>query len=124
MIKVLYYYYYLFYKIVWKDKDPHIATILSLSFIISLIVNGIIDIMLTSIFSLYLNKFIRLGILFVIIILMQSFFKKEKRKKILIDKPMIYSHKVSKIVSVTFLLIGLFFHFFSADIIRYILNID
>lgn len=121
MIKVLYYYYYLFYKNIWKDKDPHLTTILSLSFISYLIINGIVDIILTSIFSIYLNKYVRLGILIVIIFLMHYSFRKEKRKDILKNKPMIYSQKISKIISIAFLLMGLFFHFFSADIVRNIL---
>ncbi|MPM51405.1 hypothetical protein SDC9_98153 [bioreactor metagenome] len=124
MIKVLYYYYYLFYKNIWKDKDPHLTTILSLSFIISLIINGIIDIILASIFSIYLNKYVRLGILIVIIFLMYYFFRKEKRKDILKNKPMIYSKKISKIISIVFLFIGLFFLFFNADIVRSILYLN
>ena len=122
MIKVLYYYYYLFYKNIWKDNDPHLTTILSLSFIFSLIVNGIVDIILASFFSLYLNKYIRIGILIVIILIMHSFFIKERRKEILKIKPMIYNHIISKIISIVFLLIGVFFHYCNADIVRNILK--
>lgn len=122
MIKVLYYYYYLFYKNIWKDEDPYLTTILSLSFIISLILNGIIDIILASTYSLYLNKYLRLGVLIVIVLFMHYFFRKDKRKDIVRGKPMIYNHNISKIISIVFLLIGLFFHFFNADIVRSILN--
>lgn len=122
MMNVLYYYYYLFYKKIWKDNDPHLTTILSLSFILSLILNGIIDIILANFFSLYLNKFIRLGVLVIIIFLMHYLFKKEKREKVLKEKPVIYDDKISKIISIIFLVIGLFFHFFNADIVRYILQ--
>jgi hypothetical protein len=122
MIEVLYYYYYLFYKNIWKDSDPHLTTILSLSFIISLIVNGTIDIILALTFSLYLNKYFRIGILIVIIIFMHYFFTKEKRKDILKNKPMIYNHNISKMISIAFLFIGLFFHYFNADIVRNILK--
>ncbi len=121
MIKVLYYYYYLFYKNIWKDKDPHLTTILSLSFIIYLIMSGVIDIILASIFSICLNKYVRLGILIIIIFIMHYLFRKEKRKDILKNKPMIYSQKISKIISIVFLFIGLFFLFFNADIVRNIL---
>ena len=122
MIKVLYYNYYLFYKNIWKDEDPHLSTILSLSFIISLIVNGIIDITLASTYSLYLSKYLRLGVLFIIILFMHYFFRKEKRKDILREKPMIYNHDISKTISIVFLFTGLFFLFFNADIVKNILN--
>ena len=75
-----------------------------------------------SFFSLYLNKYIRIGILIVIILIMHSFFRKERRKEILKIKPMIYNHNISKTISIIFLFIGLFFLFFKADIVRNILN--
>lgn len=123
MIKVLYYYYYLFYKNIWKDNDPHLSAILSLSFIISLVINGIVDFFLSLIFSLFLHTYIKFGVLIIIILLMHRFFNKERREKILKEKPFIYSHKFSKIISIIFLFIGLFFLFFKADIVRYILHI-
>lgn len=122
MIKVLYYYYYLFYKTIWKDSDPHLSSILTLSFIISLIVNGLTDILLTLIFSLFLHTYIKVGVLVVIIFLMHYLFNKERSEKILKEKPFIYSQKLSKAISIVFLLIGLFFLFFKADIVRYILH--
>jgi hypothetical protein len=71
---------------------------------------------------LYLNKYIRIGILIVIILIMHSFFRKERRKEILKSKPMIYNHIISKIISIVFLIIGVFFHYFNADIVRNILK--
>lgn len=122
MMKVLYCYYHLFYKNIWKDSNPHLATVLSLSFIISLIINGIIDLILAYIFSFYLNKYIKLGILLAIILVIHYFFNEEKGKRILKEKPVIYNHKTSITISIVFLFIGLFFHFFNADILRYILR--
>lgn len=122
MIRVLYYHYYLFYKNIWKDNDPHLSTILSLSFIISLIINGLIDFFLSSLYSIFLNTYIKLGVLIIIILFMHHFFRKEKRKKILDERPFIYSHNFSKIISIIFLFIGLFFLFFKADIVRNILH--
>lgn len=122
MIKVLYYYYYLFYKNIWKDEDPHLSTILSLSFIISLIVNGLIDFFLALAYSTFLNVYLNMGVLIIIIFIMHYFFRKEKRKDILKKKPMIYNHNISKTISIIFLFIGLFFLFFKADIVRNILN--
>jgi len=122
MINVLYYYYYLFYKNIWKDNDPHLSTILSLSFIISLIINGLIDFFLSSVYSIFLDTYLKMGILIIIIFLMHYYFKKEMRKEILKVKPMIYNHMISKIISIVFFLIGLFFLFFKADIVRNILK--
>lgn len=122
MIKVLYYYYYLFYKKRWKDNDPHLSAILSLSFIISLIINGLIDFFLASVYSSFTDTYLNIGILILIIFLMHYYFRKEKRKEILKIKPMIYNHIISKIISIAFLLIGLFFLFFKADIVRNILK--
>lgn len=124
MIEVLYYYYYLFYKNIWKDSDPHLTTILSLSFIISRIVNGIVDIIVALIFSIFLDVYLRIGVLVVIIILMHYYFRKERVKDILKSKPVIYSQNVSKIVSIVFLFVGLFFHFFNPFIVKHILNLS
>lgn len=124
MIEVLYYYYYLFYKNIWKDNDPHLTTILSLSFLISLIVNGIVDITVALIFSVFWDVYLRIGILLVIIILMHYYFRKERVKDILKRKPIIYNQSVSKIMSIVFLLVGLFFHFFNPFIVKHILDLN
>jgi cobalamin synthase len=43
ILKVFYYNYYCFYKKIIRDPDPHLATLLALSFSEGLLINGPID---------------------------------------------------------------------------------
>lgn len=125
LIDVLYYYYYLFYKKIWRDNDPHLTTVLSLGFIFSIIINGIIDLMIVFAFGVFLNKYQKIAIALSAIIIMYIIFIKNKRGVYIVkgESQLIYNHLISIVISISFLTIGLLFLFFKADIIRAILNL-
>jgi len=125
MMDVLYYYIYLFYAKVISDNQPHSRTIWALGFIFSLIINGLIDIPLAYFFNCYLSIIQKV---IIIIIVMTLFYLKYDRsgKGIRIvkkEKPKFFgSNTASIILTILFFLISMFFLFFSADIVREILE--
>jgi hypothetical protein len=124
-MKVIYYYYYLFYTKVLPDTQPHATVIFSLSFIFSLILNGIINVILAYKFALALNRWEMIAVLAFIIFLMYLFFYNTgKGKRIVeIEKPKLFnSNGISIFISILLFIIGMMFLFFEPDITRGILN--
>ena len=124
-MNVLYYYYYLFYTKIISDNQPHATVIFSLSFILSLIINGLINIGLAYTFGIALNRWEMIGVLILLIILMYlKFYKTGRGKKIVeTEKPkLLRSNNLSVALSVVLFLIGMLFLFFEADITRKILE--
>ena len=122
---VFYYYIYLFYAKVMPDDYPHSNTVWALGFIFSLIINGLIDIPL----AYFLNSYLRtIQKVIIIIIVMTLFYLKYDRsgKGIRIvkkEKPKFFgSNTASIILTILFFLIGMFFLFFKADIVRKMLE--
>ena len=124
-MNVFYYYYYLFYTKVLPDNQPHATVIFSLSFILSLILNGIINIVLAYTFSSALNRWEMAGVFALVILLMYLVFYRSGKCKIIVevDKPQIFNSNISSIVFSFFLfLLAMLFLFFEPDITRKILE--
>ena len=125
MIKVFYYYYYLFYTKILPDNQPHSTVIFSLSFIFSLILNGLINMTLAYMFGVALSRWEMIGVLVLIILLMYLvFYKTGKGKRIVeIEKPKVFNNNgISFVLSLILFLIGILFLFFEADVTRTILE--
>ena len=124
IIRVLYYYFYLFYKKIWRENDPHLATVLSLSFIFSLFVNGVIDVILASFLGFSLTKYYKMGVLIVITIIMYYTFLKNGKGNIIVskEKPKLKNDTISKTISILFFILAILLLFLKADIIRFILH--
>ena len=124
---VLYYYIYLFYAKVMPDDYPHSNTVWALGAASAFIINGLIDIPLAYFFNCYLSTIQKI---IIIIIVMTLFYLKYDRsgKGIRIvkkEKPKFFgSNTASIILTILFFLIGMFFLFFSADIVREILEMN
>ena len=124
---VLYYYIYLFYAKVMPDDYPHLNTVWALGYLFSLIINGLIEIPLAYFFNCYLSTIQKV---IIIIIVMTLFFLKYDRsgKGIRIvkkEKPKFFGSKIASIIlTVLFFLIGMFFLFFKADVLREILEMN
>ena len=124
---VFYYYIYLFYAKVMPDDYPHLNTVWALGVTSAFIINGLIDIPLAYFFNCYLSTIQKI---IIIIIVMTLFYLKYDRsgKGIRIvkkEKPKFFgSNTASIILTILFFLIGMFFLFFSADIVREILEMN
>ena len=127
MMDVFYYYIYLFYMKVMSDDQPHSRTVWALGAASAFIINGLIDIPLTYFFNCYLSTIQKV---IIIIIVMTLFFLKYDRsgKGIRIvkkEKPKFFGSKIASIIlTVLFFLIGMFFLFFKADVLREILEMN
>lgn len=124
MIDVFYYYYYLFYTKVLPDNQPHATVIFVLSFIFSLICNGLLNIGLAYVFGIALSRWEMIGVLVVLIIVMYLLYYKTGRGKriVEIEKPMFLgSNRLSIMLSFVLFLIAMLFLFIEADITRSLL---
>jgi O-antigen/teichoic acid export membrane protein len=125
MMNVIYYYYYLFYTKVLPDNQPHATVIFSLGFIISLIINGVINIVLAYKFGFALNHWGMIGVLALLIFILYLVFYKTGKGKIIVEveKPKLFnSHVLSILLSLSLFIVGMLFLFFEADFTGNILN--
>ena len=125
MMDVLYYYIYLFYVKVISDNQPHSNTIWALGFLFSLIINFSLDMGLAFFFGYTLSTFQMASITALLMLLFYFKYYKSGRGKRIVEKekPKFFgSNTVSIILTVLFFLISMFFLFFSADIVREILE--
>lgn len=124
-MKVIYYYYYLFYTKVLPDNQPHATVIFTLGFILSLIINGVLNIFLAYKFGFALNHWEMIGILVLLIfILYLVFYKTGKGKRLVeIEKPKLCNSQfLSILLSLLLFIISMLFLFLEADITRGIFN--
>ena len=125
MMDVLYYYIYLFYAKVMPDDYPHSNTVWALGFLFSLIINFSLDMGLAFFFGYTLSVFQMVSITALLMLLFYFKYYKSGRGKQIVkkEKPKFFgSNTVSIILTVLFFLISMFFLFFSADIVREILE--
>ena len=124
---VFYYYIYLFYMKVMSDDQPHSRTVWALGAASAFIINGLIDIPLTYFFNCYLSTIQKVIILVILLLFFYlKYYRSGKGKRIVKkEKPKFFgSNTVSIIFTVLFFLISMFFLFFSADIVREILEMN
>ena len=122
IIRVLYYYFYLFYKKILKEDDPHLTTVLALSFLFFLYAFGFIDMLLSITFHIRISMFINICLLIIIAIIMHIIFLFNKKGEYIVkkEKPMIYNNTISKIITITIFILSLLIMFFEQMIIRVI----
>ena len=123
---VLYYYIYLFYAKVMPDDYPHLNTVWALGVTSAFIINFSLDMGLAFFFGYTLSVFQMVSITALLILLFYfKYYKSGKGKRIVKKgKPKFFgSNTASIILTVLFFLISMFFLFFSADIVREILEV-
>jgi hypothetical protein len=124
MINVFYYYYYLFYTKVLPDNQPHSTVIFTLSFSLSILINGMISIIFAYIANYNMSKYIMLGIFVTIMVVNYcGFYRTGKGKRLVEEKPKFCNnHRLSVFLSLMFFLITTSFLFWGPIYIKYILN--
>jgi len=98
------------------------TTVLALSFLFFLYAFGLIDILLSIVFHFRISMFYNICLLITIAIIMHVIFLFNKKGEYIVkkEKPMIYNHTVSKIITITVFIAGLLIMFFEPMIIRLI----
>lgn len=124
MINVFYYYYYLFYTKVIPDNQPHATVIFTLSFSLSLLINGLISIIFANIADYNMSKYIMMGIFVAIMIVNYFvFYRTGKGKRLVNEKPKFFkSHRLSIFLTFIFFLITTSFLFWEPIYIKNILH--
>ncbi len=104
MIKILYYHYYLFYRYILKDTEPHLLATLALAFSLSLPINLAIDIIITLYANHGVSHWAMISVVIAIIgFLYNGLHLTGKAKEIVKEKPYVYNRKI------TIILVTLFF---------------
>ena len=113
MIDVFYYYYYLFYTKVLSEDQPHSTVVFTLSFSLSLFVNGIFNLVTIHFANFALPPSIMIGT-FIIIGLVNYFvyYRKGKGMRLVKRKPRFFnSHRITIILTLLFFLVTTSFLF-------------
>ena len=123
-MKVLYYYYFLFYSKVLKDNEPHLLTTLALSASEGFLINGILQIALARFFCMSIDKWPMIGVLVLLIGVNYFYYHvRENAKKIVKTKPMYYSsQKLSIVLTFLFFIITLSFLFWEPIYVKQLLQ--
>lgn len=122
-MNVFYYYYYLFYTKVLPDNQPHSTVVFTLSFSLSLLVNGLLSIIAASVANYNMSNYIMAG-LFVMIIVVNYlvFYRSGKGKRLVKEKPKFYNnHKLSILLTFMFFLITTSYLFWGPILLKSIL---
>lgn len=124
LLDVLYYHYFLFYRRVIKDPEPHFATVLAIGFIQSLLINGFLDIVALKWFCYQIPVLIQFSILLLIIYLNYlAYHRTGKAKEIVKQKPVIGNNKnLSIAISILFFLVSVSWLFWGPIYGKYLLN--
>ncbi len=124
MIKVFYYYYYLFYKKVLKDNEPHLLATLALCFSLSLLINGVLNIILAHLIGYAFGKWEMLSVLALLVIIFYVFIHRTgKAKQIVKEKPKFFNnHRLTIILTIAFFVITISYLFFGSGYIGNVLG--
>jgi len=124
MLNILYYYYYLFYTRVLPDNQPHLTVIFTLSFSLSLLINGLLSIILVYVFNYNMSEYMMIGIFSIIMAVNYLvFYRIEKGKRLVKEKPkLLKSHRLSILFTLIFFLVTISFLFFGPIYVRNILE--
>lgn len=106
-MNVFYYYYYLFYTKVLPDNQPHSTVIFTLSFSLSLFVNGVLSLIAAHLKSYVISNYVMVGIFVAIMVINYFvFYRTGKGKRLIKEKPKFFnSHKLSILLTLIFFLI-------------------
>lgn len=125
MLRVLYYYYYLFYTKVLVQPEPHFVTVLALSASEGFLINYSIDFLSAHLLCKVFHE-MWYKLLMVVILLMINFWYYSKQgidKKIVKERPKILgSHALSITVTLTFFLVTTSFLFWMADYLKVVIQ--
>lgn len=124
MLNVLYYYYYLFYKKILKDPEPHLATILALSFSESLLINGSADILSVNFFCKKIGKWPMIGVLIILLALNYIYYNKSKKAQTIIKEQPVFlnSHYLTVIIILSFFILTASWMFWGAPYSKSVLE--
>jgi ABC-type iron transport system FetAB permease component len=107
-----------------KDNEPHLLATLALSFSLSLLVNGVLNIILAHVLKFAFSKWEMIGLLLLILLLFSFFLHRNgMAKKIVEEQPKLFnSHKLSKVITIIFFVVTTSFLFWEAGYVGTVLG--
>jgi hypothetical protein len=123
-MKVLYYYYYIFYTRVIPDNEPHATVIFTLSFSEGWLINGLLDILMAHSFCKAIPAWFMIMIFFILILVNYLIFSRTKLSKaIVLEKPKFFNnHRLSIFIAGLFALVSVSFMFWGSGYVRSVLE--
>lgn len=124
-MKVLYYYYFIFYSRIYKQSDPYFFATTSLSVTTGLFITYMMDLFYVQFNCKFIeNKTIHLSIYGVIFIInLWYFLQKRNGITVVKEKPKFFNHNgISVFVAITFALLSISFPFWMADYLMYVIE--
>lgn len=124
MLNVFYYHYYLFYKRVLKEEQPHFNTCFALSASEGFLVNAVIDFLVIKYYCINLDKWYPIGVFCVILGLNYwNYIYKGIGRKIVKEQPILFNSKrISKVLTIAFFVITVSWLFWGSFYSRYLLE--
>ena len=105
LLNVLYYYYYLFYSKIIRDPEPKVATLLALSFSLSLLINSVIDIIALKLYCYEIKVWFQFTVLVVIVLVNYFvFLRTGKSREIIKAQPTVANKRLSILITLFFFL--------------------
>lgn len=125
LLDVFYYCYFLYYKKLLRDPDPHFFTLASLSFSESLIFVGIMNFIAVKFYCYILQTWIQFSVYLLILFLNYRFYwKNDRNEQIIEDKPSIgNSPALSKLITFLFTLITISWLFWGPILGKHLLSL-
>lgn len=124
LIDVVYYHYFLFYKKVIKDPEPHFATVLALSCSEGLLINGTVDIIALKWFCYQISVWVQFGLVLLIIYCNYLIYHRTgKAQEIIKQKPNIRNNRgLSIAITLLFFLVTVSWLFWGPIYGKYLLS--
>jgi hypothetical protein len=106
ILKVFYYNYYCFYKKIIRDPDPHLATLLALSFSEGLLINGPIDMLAIKWYCYQVPVWIQFSLTLILVLVNYLALQTGgKAKSIIKERPTLVNKIFSVVITWAFFLI-------------------
>ncbi len=123
-MKILFYYYYLFYTRILPDDQPYATTVFTLSVSESFFINNLILFFFAHFFCINIGKWTMIGITMLIILTNYLYFYRSGRmKEIVKTKPKFFNnHFISIIITILFFIITSSFIFWGPIYVKNILD--
>jgi hypothetical protein len=103
LLKTIYYHYFIFYNKLLSEANPHMTTVLALSFAESLIVNVILSVLEGYFYCMSSTKWQGIGICLLLIVVNSKYYIRNNNGKRIVDMaPKIFNSKIASIIFTIF----------------------
>lgn len=106
MIKVFFYYYYLFYTKVLPDDQPRLTVVFTLSLSESFVLSTLINSIFIVLYCQSVSKWLMLSVFFAIFLVNYFYFASDRVNLIINEKPKIVNNLLSVVITLLFFIVS------------------